>query len=250
MPKIQQPSTGRGATARVGASRRVACLLAVVCAGCVETFDGNGVPGEQVREVEGFDSIVSRGELEVVVSEGPFAVRVTIDENLLDRIEAENNGGRLEVAVFGGNLGESLPGPHVSVSMPSLLGLELSGSGRVTASEFDENENVSLRLSGSGELRWSGDAPGVAAELNGSGELTLAGEASGVDYVVTGAGALEATALRARSANIEVYGPGSVSATVDGVVDARVEGSGTIELAGNVIEGNWVVLDDGNVNGP
>lgn len=241
--------------ARVGARRRFACFVAslpgcMLLSGCVETFDGNGVPGEEVREVAGFDSIVSRGELEVVVTEGPFAVRVTIDENLLERVQTENNDGRVEVSIFGGNLGASLPGPHVSVSMPSLLGLELSGSGRVTALDFSERADVSLRLSGAGELRWSGDAPGVAAELNGSGELTLAGSASRVSYRVAGAGALEAAGLRARSASIEVAGPGSVSATVDGVVDARVEGSGTIELLGSVIEGNWLVLDDGSVNGP
>jgi hypothetical protein len=237
------------AVARVGASRRIACLLAVL-SGCVETFDGNGVAGSEEREVADFDSIVARGELEVVVTEGPFAVRVTIDENLLERIQAENNGGRLEVAAFGGNLGDILPGPHVTISMPELRSLELSGTGSVTATDFSESENVSLRLSGAGDLRWSGDAPGVLAELNGSGELTVGGSASRVTYLLTGAGTLDATALRARSANIEVRGSGNVSATVDGVVDARVEGTGTIELLGNVIEGNWVMLDEGNVNGP
>ena len=234
---------------RVGASRRIACLL-VALSGCVETFDGNGVAGEEVREVADFDSIVARGELEVVVTEGPFAVRVTIDENLLERIQTENNGGRLEVAAFGGNLGDILPGPHVIVSMPELRSLEFSGAGSVTATDFSESDNVSLRLSGVGNLRWSGDAPGVLAELNGSGELTLGGTASRVTYLLNGAGTLDATGLRARSAGIELRGPGSVSATVDGVVDARVEGSGTIELLGNVIEGNWVVLNDGAVNGP
>jgi hypothetical protein len=237
------------------ASRRSgACLVALVwaslLAGCVETFDGNGVPGEESRTVVDFDRIVARGELEVVISEGPFAVGVTIDENLLERVQTEVNAGRLEVSIFGGNLGDSLPGPHVSVSMPELRGLEVSGSGRVTAREFGSSEDVALRLSGSGELRWSGDASAVEAELNGSGELTLSGSASRVDYLLAGAGTLNATGLRARSANIEVDGSGSVSATVDGIVDARVEGSGTIELLGNVIEGNWLVLNDGAVNGP
>jgi hypothetical protein len=230
-------------------SRGIACLLALLV-GCVETFDGNGVAGDEVRDVVDFDSIVARGKLDVVVTEGPFAVRVMIDENLIDRIQTENNGGRLEVAPFGGNLGDILPGPHVILSMPELRSLEFSGKGSVTATDFSESDNVALRISGAGELRWSGDAPGVLAELNGSGALTLGGTASRVTYLLNGAGTLDATGLRARSAGIELRGSGSVSATVDGVVDARVEGSGTIELLGNVIEGNWVVLNDGSVNAP
>jgi hypothetical protein len=247
MPKIQ----GLCGDIELDRTLRWAALLLVgLSSGCVETFDGNGQPGEELRELSGFDRITSRGELEVSVSAGPFAVRVAIDQNLLERVRTRVDSGRLEIGLAGGNLGDRLPGPHVFVALPVLEDLELNGSGRVTALDFDEDDAVSVELAGAGELEWSGETPALDAVLNGSGTLTLAGSATRVDYLVAGSGTLEATELRARGATITVRGSGNVTATVDGRVDATVEGSGGIELFGDVTEGDWVVSEEGDLTAP
>ncbi len=227
-----------------------ALLSAALSAGCVDTFDGDGVPGEEVRVAQDFDLLSARGDLDVAVTQGPFAVSVKIDQNLLERVITTVDQGRLEISIDGGNLGEHLPGPNVIVSMPALRDVELNGSGRIAAGEFDEDEAVSVELSGAGEVSWSGDAPSLDALLNGNGELTLSGSATTVTYHLVGAGTLDAKALTARGAGIEVQGSGKVTATVDGRVDATVEGTGTIDLLGNVIQGVWEVSEEGDVTGP
>lgn len=225
-------------------------LAALVGTGCVETFDGNGVARREERALSGFDRVSALGALEVEVTPGEFFVEVNIDENLISRIETVLDSRTLVIRVRGGNLGEVLPGPHVRVRLPSLRDVELNGSGRLTAETFDESDAVSVELSGSGFVSWSGEAPDVEALLNGSGELTLEGDANRLELILNGSGSLDARDLEAGAANIELQGSGNISATVNGRVDAAVEGSGGVELYGDVIQGTWTESEEGSINPP
>jgi hypothetical protein len=215
-------------------------------AGCVETYDGNGVLGEEARTATGFDRVSVRGSLDVELEPGDFAVAVRIDQNLLSRVATRVDGRSLLVR-FDGNLGDHLPGPNVSIRLPLLSDVELNGAGRLVATGFDGEDPANVELSGSGEVRWSGSTDALDVVLNGSGTLTVAGEATRADYYLAGAGTLDAKELTAEAANIEVEGTGNVQATVDGRVDASVNGSGTIELFGDVTRGDWSETNEGSI---
>ena len=244
----------RSASLALG-SRLPRCLAAVCLAagcfavGCVDVYDGNGVPGEEVRGESGFDQISARGSLDVSVTQGAFGVRVAIDQNLIQRVRTFVDDDTLVIDIDGGNLGDHIDGPNVIVSMPTLRDVELNGSGRLAAEEFEEEEAVSVELAGRGELSWSGSTPALDVVLNGAGELTLTGEATSVDYYLAGAGTLDAEALTARGAKLEVQGSGSITATVDGRVDATIDGSGSIELFGSATEGTLDISDEGTLTG-
>jgi hypothetical protein len=189
-----------------------------IALGCVETFDGNGVPARETRALSGFEQVSARGALDVEITPGDFFVEVSIDENLVSRVETVLDDAALVIRVRGGNLGDVLPGPHVRVRLPSLRDVELNGSGRLTAETFDESDSVSVELSGSGNVSWG--------LLNGSGELVLEGTADRIELILNGSGSLDARGLEAGAADIELEGSGTISATVNGRVDAAVDGSG------------------------
>jgi hypothetical protein len=222
-------------------------LVLLVLPGCVDILDGNGVPGEDERELPEFERIVTQGNLDLMVTEGAFAVTVHIDENLVERVSTTVSGDTLDVEVEGGNLGEFLDGPHVIISMPELTGAELRGGGSVTATGFDGGGSVLLRALGAGRLSWTGRADEIGAGLEGTAEVTLSGRADAAVYYVRGTGTLDARDLTAQAADIEVDGDGTLSATVDGQVDARAR-VGSIELFGDVIEGTWSVTDEGSID--
>jgi putative autotransporter adhesin-like protein len=224
----------------------LACGLSAL-AGCVQSFDGNGVPAEEARTATGFDRVSARGALDIEVERGDFAVGVSIDENLISRVATNLDGRSLLIRFEGGNLGDHLPGPHVRVRMPVLTDVELNGSGRLTARGFDGEEPANVELSGSGEVNWSGSSDSLDVVLNGSGDLTVTGEATRAHYFLAGSGTLDARELTAAGANIELEGSGSIQATVNGRVDARIEGSGTIELLGNVTRGDWSQTEEGAI---
>lgn len=230
--------------------RLAVAFAAALLPGCVEMFDGNGVLDEEVRPVRDFTRVHSRGVLDVTLTEGEFAVTVHIDENLLPHVRTTVSDDTLLISVEGGNIRGYLPGPHVVVAMPALRDAELTGSGSLVSTGFDADTDVSLELSGSGRLSWSGTASGLDALLAGSGELSLDGSAQTAELLLRGSGTLDARDLTARGANIEVDGSGSISATVDGRVDARAAGSGSIELFGDVSEGVWEEVGDATITGP
>ena len=213
-------------------------LAGLLATACVQTRNGNGIPAEERRDLDGFERVVVAGALEVEVTAGQgFEVRIRIDENLIEyvgtRVVASD---ALRIGVDG-NLGDVLPGPHVSVTLPSLLGAELRGSGALRAAGFDEAEPVTLELNGSGELSFEGRAPALAATLGGSGNVLLEGRAERLELSLSGSGSIAARALPARSAALSLDGSGSIAATVDGLVDAALDGSGRIDLYGTVTEG-------------
>lgn len=225
-------------------------VASCIALGCVETFDGNGVPARETRALSGFERVSARGALDIELTPGDFFVEVSIDENLVSRVETVLDDGALVIRVRGGNLGDVLPGPHVRVRLPSLRDVELNGSGRLTAETFEESDSVSVELSGSGNVSWSGDAPDVEGLLNGSGELVLEGTADRIELILNGSGSLDARGLEADAADIELEGSGTISATVNGRVDAAVDGSGGVELYGDVIQGTWTETEEGSINPP
>src|SRR4029078_1773241 len=84
--------------------------------------------------------------------------------------------------------------------------------------------SASVELTGSGDVSWSGSTDALDVVLNGSGTVDVQGEAKTADYFLAGAGTLDASELTAAGARIEVQGTGSIQATVDGRVDATVDG--------------------------
>ena len=211
--------------------------LSLLAAGCVDIVDGNKVLTEDPRVLTGFERVTARGGLDVTLEEGDFSVVVRIDENLQSYVQTSVDDGTLTISVDDANIRKKLPGPHVIVTMPSLRDAETAGEGTLTASEFEGDAPVSLELTGSGKLLWSGRATELDAVLAGSGDMSIEGVADATELFLRGAGTLDARDLVADSASIELDGPGALSVTVNGRVDARAANGGTVDLFGRVVEG-------------
>jgi len=214
-----------------------ALALSLLAAGCVDIVDGNKVLSEESRPVSGFERVTARGGLDVTIEEGDFSVLVRIDENLQPYVETSVDDGTLTIAVDDANIRKKLPGPHVLITMPSLSDAETAGEGTLTATAFEADAPVSLEMTGTGKLIWSGRATDLDVVLAGSGDISLEGTAEAAEFSLRGAGTLDARDLVADSARIELDGPGALSVTVNGRVDARAANGGSVDLFGRVVEG-------------
>ena len=101
----------------------------------------------------------------------------------------------------------------VTISVPSLDALTLTGSGVVTVTEI-EASSLSVRLPGSGVLR----AGGTATEL---------------DVILGGSGDAQLEQLIAGDVRAEVSGSGRIVLTATKSLDASVSGSGAIMYGGS-----------------
>src|SRR5262245_37911767 len=149
---------------------------ALALGGCEIGVDGNGQRATEVRSLEGFSAIDSAAGLDVQINQGEtFRVEVSIDSNLLDRVRTDVSGDTLTIDEEW--IGDTLPGPHVIVTMPVLRRASIFGSGAIRATGCNQAEPVALTIDGSGELGFVGAVPRASVRISGSGDARLQGTA-------------------------------------------------------------------------
>jgi hypothetical protein len=215
---------------RMGLLAGAAALVSL--AGCgLLGVDGNGERVNEVRALEGFSAVESDGSLDVEITRGDvFHVEVSIDSNLLPRVHTDVAGGALRIDED--SIGDTVPGPHVIVTMPVLRGATLSGSGGLRAVGFQQAEPVSLVLEGSGDISFAGDVSRVDVQLWGSGDARVSGIAPVLAVELDGSGAVDARGLDATTADLSLSGSGDIAASVSGSARVTLSGSGNVDVYG------------------
>jgi Putative auto-transporter adhesin, head GIN domain len=173
---------------------------------------GSGVAATETRDLPPFSSVELAGSNIVTIRGGEQSVVVRADDNLVDRVTTAVRDGSLVIGNIPGSYTAKSP-MSVTVSVPSLDALTLTGSGVVTVTDIQAS-SLTVRLPGSGVLRASGAATELDVTLGGSGDAQLEQLVAGdVRAVVSGSGRIVLTATES--------------------LDASVPGSGAIMYGGN-----------------
>src|SRR5262249_15908847 len=130
--------------------------------------------------------------------------------NLVGRVTTVVRGSRLVIDNTG-NFATKAP-MRVAVSVPSLDGVALSGSGTVT-------------VDGVATANFS-------AELAGNGTLEVAGAVQQGTALLGGAGPLDLHALAATDSTAQLQGTGTIRVQATSTLDATLTGTGTILYRG------------------
>lgn len=140
-------------------------LLAVACSDLGSIDDdrarGSGAVVTEIRPVETFDRIVLAGEGHVLFAAGSDGeIEIETDDNLLSDIETTVSEGTLTI--------KTRPGVDID---PTRGVVDSTGVGRVVAWV---TEDLDLRLSGVGEIRYYGE-PDVSTTITGIGTVDALG---------------------------------------------------------------------------
>jgi hypothetical protein len=197
----------------------VLALGALALAGCdVVTFHGGGpqvVGSGKVttvsRHVGSFKKIKLEGAMDADLTIGTASdVKIVGDDNLAPLVQTEIEGDTLRIFV-GKNYGTH-NGLKVTLSVPTLEGVSLAGSGDVSIHAF-KGGSLNIAVSGSGDVTAEGTAGKVTASVKGSGDLKLYG-------------------LQATDADISIKGSGDAQVTATGHLTGSIAGSGDIRYKG------------------
>jgi hypothetical protein len=241
------------------------CVLSFLMTSCDDgwgIFDGgNRITGKgaverTTRDVKDFKSIDLATSANVFVKQGTaFKVEVEAQKNIADVFETVVENGVLKLKTKSGVWNLTYEKLNVYVEMPTVEGINIGGSGDITAETALSGDKITLHISGSGNLMaekgvtaktleigltGSGDvkADGIAtgelsAEISGSGGLKLAGTADNATYSVTGSGDISAKNVKSKSVEAVISGSGDISCHADEALDAQASGSGSITYSGN-----------------
>lgn len=208
-----------------------------------ETIEGNGNVITEARDIPSFERVHNSVNAHVILMKGDkYSVKVEGESNIVAVLQTEVKDGELNVRFpFLKNVRNTRP-LRVTVTTPGTISeVSNSGSGGIRGEEVFRNDVMSLRNSGSGEIKVALNADRLDMNMSGSGNIQISGRAKQAECNVSGSGSIRGSDLRVDGrSKIHVSGSGSCSITTDGVLDGIISGSGGINYSGNPSEVNVI----------
>lgn len=187
--------------------------LGLLLAACT-IATGSGQTASESRDVSGFTKIELAGAGEVTVRQsGEESLTVEADTNLLPLVTSEVSNGTLVLGMKHNTIPLATKTIRYHVKVRDLAGLSLSGSGDVAAADV---RTATLRV-----------------EISGSGRITASGSAEVQEVDISGSGSYQGADLASKTARVHIAGSGSADLTVSEALDARISGSGSVSYAGD-----------------
>ena len=187
-----------------------ACVVLVV--GChLPGVRGNGRIKTEERPIATFANVDASGAFEIEWQNGPSALRITTDENLLPYIE--NNVSEDTLRLRTREHVWPTRGIKVVISSPTRTGGRIRGAVKLTVKQ----------LSG----------PTFALESKGASQVSLDGNIDRLLVDMTGASQLAADGLQAKTAEISTTGAGDAEVAVTDTLNVVITGAGKVTYSGN-----------------
>lgn len=206
-------------------------LIAIMMASAASL---NGQSVKDTRNVDGFTKVNFgvAGDLEIKTGNN-FNVVLEGDRRDLEEIETEVSGSKLLIKMDSWNFRMN-DKVKIYITMPSIDGLSVSGSGNARIISRADGEDLTLNVSGSGKIYTAELAyTNLDCSISGSGSVNLGGgEVKDADVSISGSGSINSTATKIEAMEFGVSGSGSGSCYVTGSLEASISGSGSITYSG------------------
>ena len=175
---------------------------------------GSGTPRTESRDVSGFSTIELTGSGNVIIEQnGTESLSIEAEDNLLSSLTSDVSSGTLRLGTKEGvDVDPTLPITY-RVTVTDLAGLQLSGSGSLTA--------VGITT------------PAISTDISGSGDVTVDGTADNQTVTISGSGDYSARDLLSKNSSAEISGSGNVTLNTLDVLNVKISGSGNATYAGN-----------------
>lgn len=228
----------------------LAALLFTSCDIGHEQIRGNGNIRSEERTVSSFDEVEIQGALNVYISQGDRKpVRIEGDENLIPYIEIVEQGDRITLRTKDDVNINPTEEMKVYITAPQYKSFEVSGASKLTGqTAIDNNQNLSVNVSGASEVTIDVDAPEIQSDLSGASTLNLKGETKEFRLETSGASKARCFNLLSENTFADVSGAGDVEVYASVKLEAKVSGAGNVKHKGNAKNIKQEVSGAGSVN--
>jgi hypothetical protein len=219
-----------------------AMLLAAACSDSDRIFhstpgvvhgDGNVV--EESRAIGACSSLDHGGVGIVQIQQGVGEqLRVRAEENLLDYLNTDMQGGELVIWKDGVTLLNTRPIEY-DLTVVDLDRVALTGAGQIQASNLDTGP-LALKLSGAGNIELVDlNAPRLDVDASGVGDVILSGSVQEQTIRLRGMGNYDGRDLTSAMADVQIAYGGSATVRVQDHLTVTINGSGNVYYIGNPI---------------
>lgn len=193
----------------------------------------------QLTAMDPFDVVNVAGPFNVIYEQGDApTVRVEGTTEQLGKMTIYVKDGELYIDQRKNESGNVFKGLQVFVTSPGIKGIDLAGSGKVTAPKALTSNDMKLEIAGSGDITLAQlTCKDLNIEIAGSGNVTTGPiQANKVTNEIAGSGDINLTGLTCKDIHNEIAGSGDIVLNNVNVenVKSDIAGSGDVILRGKV----------------
>lgn len=215
------------------------------------SIKGNGKVTKITRSTGDYEAVRCTGFMDFELVSGKEGnLTIEGEENLLDYIVTEIKNDELIVKVEKGvNLKTSRnKGIKITIPVDDIEKVSLSGSGDVWNDFVLKTNNLSVQLSGSGDINLNVKTNSLTSAITGSGDVKIVGDTNVLETKITGSGDFHGFELNADNTEAFITGSGDINVVSNKMLKARVTGSGDIRYHGNPDKEDTKVSGSGSIS--
>jgi hypothetical protein len=186
-------------------------------------------------DLKEFDKISFRIAGEMNIFKGAFKIEKQATKEQLEKIEFVVKDRTL-IVKYKSHMKLHTDKVKINISMPSLKGLDIPGSGKVVVEDSFRGSQLDLSISGSGKILM--DAPDYTkldCSIAGSGECIIRkkGKMDDASVNISGSGNFSAEDSDIEEMEVNISGSGNCTANVKQLLEVNIAGSGNVIYYGN-----------------
>lgn len=206
---------------------------------------GKGAIERRTVNIPVFNEIELEGSGTVYITQGAEQkVEIETNNNLFDYVNDKLSGNSVWRAGF-----SKCTDPktfNVYITTPDIRRIRLSGSGSVIGLKSLNTANLTLDLSGSGNMNLETAANYLSTTISGSGNVRLKGTATGQSITISGSGEVFGSDLISDNVTTNTKGSGNCWVTANKTLNVNISGSGNVFYNGTPAV-NTSIKGSGNV---
>ena len=210
---------------------------------------GNGDVITKTFQTDDYDAIAVNNSLDVEIIKGTEGtIKVEAESNIMEHLEIFTKGDKLKVGVKNGVNISTRKGIKVWVPVKKISSVSLAGSGDVFSDLVLRNNDFSLSVAGSGDIKLHTESKELNVSIAGSGDIQLKGRTENLNASVAGSGDIDAYSMKANNVDASVAGSGDISVFCNGgELSASIIGSGDLRYKGSTSNVKKSVIGSGDI---
>ncbi len=218
-------------------------VVGLLATGCIV---GSGPMVDKDYQLTGFNRIEVSHDFQYDITRADtYKVAVSIHQNLVDHLDVGVSGQTLRVGLKPDAVANS--DAKVTITLPSLTMLEVSGAAKGTVSGFSSTDSFTLQVSGAGQSNLDMQAGTTNIEVSGASRVegslkaadtrivvtgasrcTLKGSAGQTRLEVSGASTADLPDLILQNADVSASGASTATVNTSGTLDVDISGASTL----------------------
>lgn len=201
----------------------------------IDVVRGTGPIVSEDRTTPSYNEISLNIPADVYIYQGENeGITIEAQDNVLDVIDTRVRSNELDIKFEDGVVVKRFEPIKIYITTQDLSEIRISGSGNVYNETPIVTDELSVKISGSGNVDLHGiDTPRMMARISGSGKVYLSGFCANQSLQISGSGDIYAFDLLSETADVSISGSGKTELTATDYLHAEISGSGNVYYKGH-----------------